>query len=496
MKKILKKIVLIFIIILIVISVQIKSLSMQNNTNQNEKTNEYKSRSFTLKGFEDITFLMNDKIFFNGENNQISVEQKELNNRLTIIMSIILIIYWIVLLIIFEKEETYNYTYENADDIETLKKYNPLIAGCIADNRQALPRDIIAVVLNLIKKGHINMKMVPNAKGGKENYNYIISENKKKVDALDKIESFVLSWIFGFYEETEVDLIKKIKELAKRKDFSKKMNELENITEEELYKKGANIPRVPKKLRIFNIILLIFTIILSVIHIINNGLSIQIYQSTIWLLLVILLIIFIIIPVIAAIIHLILLCVILLKKFIKSTTERFSGKKIVQTSALILVFMILLIGIMYLIAPNKYICLDIFMMGMAILIVKTDNLMTKHSSEILNDYYALNEIKYRIEEYSLIKDEQINYIKLWDEYLIYAVAFGIPIPIVNKLQSSHKENEDIAYLLKCESLYYICKAYFEVMWDMNFKKGTKLINLDNIFGEDTVKEPDNWHKFA
>ena len=83
------------------------------------------------------------------------------------------------------------------------------------------------------------------------------------------------------------------------------------------------------------------------------------------------------------------------------------------------------------------------MIGMALLIVKTDNLMTKHSKEALNDYYALQEIKYNIEEYSLIKDEQINYIKLWDEYLVYAVAFGIPIQIVNKLKETHQEDEDI-----------------------------------------------------
>ena len=70
----------------------------------------------------------------------------------------------------------------------------------------------------------------------------------------------------------------------------------------------------------------------------------------------------------------------------------------------------------------------------------------------------------------MIKDEQINYIKLWDEYLVYAVAFGIPIQIVNKLKETHQEDEDIKYLLKCENLYYICKAYLEVMWDMEFKK--------------------------
>ena len=87
-------------------------------------------------------------------------------------MCIALSIYWIVLLVLFEKEDTIDYTYENIDDTETLKKYNPLIAGCIVDNRQVLPRDIMAVVLNLIQKDYIKMEMVPNKDTDGENYIY------------------------------------------------------------------------------------------------------------------------------------------------------------------------------------------------------------------------------------------------------------------------------------------------------------------------------------
>ena len=131
-----------------------------------------------------------------------------------------------------------------------------------------------------------------------------------------------------------------------------------------------------------------------------------------------------------------------------------------------------------------YICLDIFMIGLALLIVRTDNLMTKHSKEMLNDYYALNEIKYRIEEYSLIKDEQINYIKLWDEYFIYGVAFGVPIPIVKKLRSSLKEDEDLRYLAKCEGLYYISKEYLEVMWEMDLNKAKRRKKMKSFFRQE------------
>ena len=79
-----------------------------------------------------------------------------------------------------------------------------------------------------------------------------------------------------------------------------------------------------------------------------------------------------------------------------------------------------------------------------------------HSKEILNDYYSLQKIKYKIAEYSLIKDEQINYSKLWDEYLIYAVAFGIPIQIVNKLKETNQEDKDIEYLAN-ELAFYLSR---------------------------------------
>ena len=482
MRKIISKIVILLILIFSIISSFGICNGMQINLNDKNSDKDYKSRNFAFKGAEDYIFTFNDEVFFNGENNSVSQDQKNLNNCIIIVFSGLLIIYWIVLLLIFEKEEPCDFQYENIDDITTLKKYNPMIAGCLVDNRDVLPRDVMAVILNLIQKDYIKMEMVPNLDGGKEDYIYMISENKEKKEGLDKIEAYVLRWIFGFYEEEKIDFIKKMKELSKRKDFLKNINRLSDIANEELNKIGANVPKVPIVLRGLNIFLVIITIAFSAIHIINNGISVQIYQSTIWLLFLVVGCILLIVPAVALAIHLLLFLIVLIKKLIKTTADRYSGKRIIQMSALIIVFMLIFIFIVYIFIPNKYICIDIFMIGIAILIVKTDNLMTKHNKEVLNDYYALNEIKYRIEEYSLIKDEQINYMKLWDEYLIYAVAFGIPIPIVNKIKGAHKENEDISYLAKCEGLYYICKAYLEVMWDMKFKKETSLLTIEKLLG--------------
>ena len=160
-----------------------------------------------------------------------------------------------------------------------------MIAGCLVDNRQVLSRDVTAVVLNLIQKQAINLKMIPNLEG-KDNYIYMISKNYNSTAELDEIERYILKWFFGFYEE-EVDLIKKLKELSKRKDFNKNIKKLNSIAQNELNKKGANINKVPLFIRVINFFLIFFSICMTTIHIINNGLNIHIYQTTIWLLILI-----------------------------------------------------------------------------------------------------------------------------------------------------------------------------------------------------------------
>lgn len=469
MKNILKKICISFVVSICLF------IGMSNIKAAQE---QYEEKSIDILG---LTIWYQDKVYFDGENDIVTQEQKDTNNILAGGTCIFLVIYWIVLLFLFEKEESYDYTYENADDLETLKKYNPMVAGCLVDNRQVLARDVTAVVLNLIQKDILHMEMKPTMEG-KDNYTYMISRNREaNINDLDEIERYVLSWLFGYYEQEEIDLIQKLKEISKRKDFIKNLKKLDRMTQKKLNSIGANIKSVPSFIRKANIILLVIVCIMAVIHIVNNGLDIRIYESTLFILGIVAVGIIIILPVVALAIHLLLLLIVLLKKLIKSQAEKYSGKKIVSMSLMLLIFISIFVGIVYMIVPNKYICLDIFMIGMALLIVRTDNLMTKHSKQALNDYYALQEIKYKIEEYSLIKDEQINYIKLWDEYLIYAVAFGIPIQIVNKLKETYQEDEDIEYLAKCENLYYICKAYLEVMWDMEFKERKSWFSVKELF---------------
>ena len=465
MRKILSKIIAFIILFTLIFSFKVEAKNAEN----------YRLDSLNVFGLE---MIFKDREFFSAENTKVTLEEKENNNKAVAIFGGCLAIYWIVLLFIFEKEESYNYAGPNSDDMEILKKYNPMVAGCLVDNRQVVSRDVIAVILNLINKKVINMQMVPNFDNkNDEIYKYIISENREHGCKLDEIERYVLNWLFGFYEKDKIELSQKLKEISKNKEFIKHLKNLNQMTQKKLNSIGANVNKVPLLLRMSNVFVLIFSIILVAVHIASNGLNIHIYETTVIMILAILFGILLILPVIALLMHVVLVISVLIKRAIKNEMIEKSGKEIVTTSVIILLTTLLFALVAYLVLPDKYLCLDIFMIGMCILIVKTDNLMTKHSKEIMQDYYELEFVRNKIEEYSLIEEKHINYMKLWEEYLIYAVAFGIPLQIVDKLKHPQKEDQDIEYLLKCEGLYYISKAYLEIMWEMEFKEPKRKYNM-------------------
>lgn len=125
-------------------------------------------------------------------------QNKEEKNKFTqriIIFTAILVVYWIVLLLVFEKEKKHD-VYELNEE-ELFKKYNPMVAGCIQGSRDVLARDIIAVVLNLIDKKNINLELIPSTKNQKEQYTYRISRNKEKENDMDEIEAYIYKWIFS-----------------------------------------------------------------------------------------------------------------------------------------------------------------------------------------------------------------------------------------------------------------------------------------------------------
>ena len=295
MAKSIKRIVIIFTCIIMFCA------NMVRATNQEIETR--------LTVTDVIIDLIREKEIFDSDIYEVSEYEKQKNNIIVTGLGVGLTVYWIVLLIVFEKEDENEYkTHEKRDDMELFEKYNPMLAGALAQNRQVIPRDVTAVILNLINKKAINVRMVPTSKG-KELYTYMISENKNEIYKLDEIERFILNWLFNFYEDDEIDLIKKLKEISTKKDFSKNLKKLNKMTQYRLNELGANICKVPFILRILNSFLIIISILISVVHILNNGLNIHIYTSTLLFAVVVLVFIMAILPAIAATIHLILLLI-------------------------------------------------------------------------------------------------------------------------------------------------------------------------------------------
>lgn len=45
----------------------------------------------------------------------------------------------------------------------------------------------------------------------------------------------------------------------------------------------------------------------------------------------------------------------------------------------------------------------------------TDNLMLKNDAIMIEDYSKLNTLKKKIEDYTLLKDKNIEYVQLWEK---------------------------------------------------------------------------------
>lgn len=88
---------------------------------------------FDLSNIPDSTklsrFPARDIIFQNEEDIANNVNFKNMLTNIAIVSAIILIIYWIILLLIYENDR--KYVVNNINEEELFKKYNPLIAGCI-----------------------------------------------------------------------------------------------------------------------------------------------------------------------------------------------------------------------------------------------------------------------------------------------------------------------------------------------------------------------------
>ena len=108
------------------------------------------------------------------ENIYHNIEKKQNFTKKIFVFAGILLIYWIILILLFEKDKKYPVT--QVEDEELMKKYNPLLAGCIRESRTILARDIIAVLMNLISKKVVELEVTPTVVG-KDGYIYELKKN-------------------------------------------------------------------------------------------------------------------------------------------------------------------------------------------------------------------------------------------------------------------------------------------------------------------------------
>lgn len=392
-----------------------------NNIINSIKTSYINAKDMILKDEKDIS------------------ENRELKKSFTfkiIIVAICLLIYWIILMLIYEKDK--KYILDSVNDEELFNKYNPMIAGCIQGSRQILARDIIAIILNLINKKAINLEIVP-AVSEQTPYRYIISRNDEKYNEIDWIEQYIYDWVFD--TKNKVDLKQRLEEMPKEKKANEHFKKLNKAVEEELAKKGANEAKVPLIIRAFNIFLFILSIVLVFKHITFNGFDIFNPVQMVTTFTTILAYSLPFIPVIMGLIQVILNIIIMIRHKVNKTVQKVTGQKVATTTISTVIFFGIIIILTAIFAPAKFLVADEILICIATILVLTDNLMLKNDAIMIEDYSKLNTLKKKIEDYTLLSERNIEYIELWDKYLSYAVSFGISNKVINCMQGLNIDDD-------------------------------------------------------
>lgn len=410
------------------------------------------------------------EIIYKDENAIIeNKEEKEAFTRKIVIFAICLFIYWVILMFVFEKDKKYKVS--NMEEEKLFAKYNPIVAGCIQGSRTILARDIIAVILGLIHKKVIQLNIV-NKLTGKDAYSYIIARNPEREEQMDKIERFIYSWVFGGKEQ--VNLTERLKEMPKEKNAHIKFKELNEQVEEELAKKGANQAKVPFIIRAFNIFLFILGIIVVVKHIMFNGFDVYSAQKSREVISVFGVYIIFCIPLLMGLLYIPLNLIIMIRHKINKTVQRITGQKVVTTTISLCVFFGIIIALTVAFSPEKYIVADEILICMATILILTDNLMLKNNAIMIEDFSKLNALKDKIENYSLMQDRDVEQITLWEQYLSYAVSFGLANKIMKRMKDLYLD-EDLTALMNSDlfttfiqSDYYMFYTYASL--DRRFMK--------------------------
>lgn len=387
-------------------------------------------------------------------------------NNIIVISSVIFFVYWILLLYKYEKErEAISTTIISDDDL--MKKYNPMIAGCIEGNRDVVHTDIASVILGLVNKKIVDLEIVPVNEEEKI-YKYIVKRNiSNEVNiGMDEIERYVHAWIFGIgiSEKKEVNMVERLRYLTEDDEYKDKLKGLRKLVKKKLNSLGANKNKVPSAIRVINTFIFISVILLCLFTVWFGLVNIQIDTMEIVLLYFAIMIFGFSIPIVIFLTYAGIVLFLQTKRIGEILMNKIFKRELLKTIFLIFIMTLTLIIVTLACSISPLIIPFEILLCISFLIMKTDNLMTQNDEEIMMDYNRLKELKRRIAEYSLLNDREIEDVKLWEEYMTYAVAFGVALEVMKDTDKKYEK-------IKPDRKYFfdlVCNT-INAFFDVNYK---------------------------
>lgn len=359
-------------------------------------------------------------------------------NVIAIVITSALVLYWIYLLIKYEKEVVYlPYDF---DELSILEKYNPMIAACIAQNRDMHPRDILAVLIDLVNRKVLEMdtvktvspstgKVLVTYKLKKKEEFFKDAENKER---LDSIERNVLDIFFSGNDS--INLESKLNRIKTDRVAALKIKRLDEMVTEKLESIGANYIKIPTWLLAVNNIIfavcMIFIFIVIGFNITLNfatmsttteqiGENVEIFVTIFGGIAIFSL------PLLMYIVLGVLKLVNFVKKIFSKIAFKLTSQKITQSIISQVILFILIFVLEFVFFRQSYVIICTLLFMIALLIILTDNLMSSHSLKIRNDFFYLKAIQDKIENGSLLEDKNVEDNILWGKYLSFAIALGV-----------------------------------------------------------------------
>lgn len=345
-----------------------------------------------------------------------------------LIFTIVIFVYWIVLIIKYEYDRKIPVVY----DENLLEQINPIIAGSIVNNKEVCFTDIVAIILNLVKKKVLKLTSEKKLSGG---YKNTIKLNSNIQDIqIDDIEKIVLETMLEGRESVELET--RLLYISKTYAGKHYMKKIKRKLKDELDKIGANNIIAPIHILFVNNVLFMFSIIwvvwsiaskvdFSFLKQLNNLEIVQLIITSIIVLTLVL-------PVILYSLAIILKIRIYIKMKINRLVCVITNKRLLILIIANIIINLFLFGILtYVLKINLVV--EFLLYTIILNIISTDNVMAKHSRKVIKLYYELQMIKQKIVDYSLIKEKNIVDYHLWETYLIYSIAFMLNKKMIDNI---------------------------------------------------------------